>query len=424
MSREVEVWADWAELGGAVRMGRLRAVEARGKEIFSFEYDRPWLERGGSIRLDPDLGLVDGPQYLDGETRPNFGLFLDSSPDRWGRVLMQRREAAMARKEGRREHRLRELDFLLGVHDEQRMGALRFRDPEQGGRWLNDDPAMATPPWTSLRELEQASWKLQRDDAGNDAETLKWLNLLLAPGSSLGGARPKAGVKDEHNDLWIAKFPGRADSRDVGAWEMVVHELAARSGVRVAEARLEAYARKRRTFLTKRFDRRVVSGERRRVHFASAMTLLGQNDGAGSGSGVSYLELAEWILRNGAAPNEDLAQLWSRIVFSIAAGNTDDHLRNHGFLLTEDGWRLAPAYDLNPDPDGTGLSLNISETENALDFDLAREVAVYFRVSGKDAKRIVEMTAKGVGGWRELASAHRIPKVEQDEMAAAFRRVD
>lgn len=424
MSREVEVWADWAELGGAVRMGRLRAVETRGKEVFSFEYDRPWLERGGSIRLDPDLGLVDGPQYLDGETRPNFGLFLDSSPDRWGRVLMQRKEAAMARKEGRREYRLRELDFLLGVHDEQRMGALRFRDPEPGSRWLNDDPAMATPPWTSLRELEQASWKLQRDDDGKDAETLKWLNLLLAPGSSLGGARPKAGVKDEHNDLWIAKFPGRTDSRDVGAWEMVVHELAVRSGVRVAEARLEAYGRKRRTFLTKRFDRRVVSRERCRVHFASAMTLLGHNDGAGSGSGVSYLELAEWILRNGAAPDEDLAQLWSRIVFSIAAGNVDDHLRNHGFLLTEDGWRLAPAYDLNPDPDGTGLSLNITETDNALDCDLAREVAVYFRVSGKDAKRIVEATAKVVGGWRNLASAHRIPKVEQDEMAAAFRRVE
>jgi len=424
MSQETEVWADWAELGGPVRMGLLRTLEARGKEVFSFEYDRAWLERGLSVRLDPDLDLLDGPQYIKVETRPNFGLFLDSSPDRWGRILMQRREAARARAEGRRERRLRELDFLLGVHDEQRMGALRFRDPGQAARWLSDDPAMATPPWTSLRELEQASWRLQRHGGANDPETLRCLNLLIAPGSSLGGARPKAGVKDERDELWIAKFPGSGDSRDVGAWEMVVHELAARSGVRVAEARLEAYGKTHRTFLTKRFDRVAVAGERRRIHFASAMTLLGHNDGAGSGTGASYLELAEWILRNGAVPDEDLAQLWRRIVFSIAVGNVDDHLRNHGFLLAAGGWRLAPAYDLNPDPDGTGLSLNISETDNALDFDLAREVAVYFRVSGEDAEQIVAETAKVARGWRGLASAHRISKGEQEEMAAAFQRVE
>jgi len=343
MSREIEVWSDWQELVEPALMGRLRTTEIRGKEIFSFEYDASWLERGLSTQLDPDLQFLDGPQYVDTESRPNFGIFLDSSPDRWGRVLMQRREAARAREHARPERRLRELDFLLGVHDEQRLGALRFRDSEKGSGWLSDEATMATPPWTSLRELQQASWKLQQDDPRTDSDYLKWLSLMIAPGSSLGGARPKAGVKDGEGHLWIAKFPGRNDVREIAAWEMVVHRLAIQSGIEVSEARLEAFGDGHRTFLSKRFDRVVEGGECKRIHFASAMTLLGYNDGDGGGSGVSYLELAEWLIRHGANSDEDLHQLWRRIVFSIAVRNTDDHLRNHGFLLTPEGWRLSPA---------------------------------------------------------------------------------
>jgi serine/threonine-protein kinase HipA len=424
MSREIEVWGDWIELGGPVRMGNLRAIETRGKEVFSFEYEKSWLDRGIATGLDPDLRLLDGPQYLDAGERPNFGIFFDSSPDRWGRVLMQRREAARAREESRPERRLRELDVLVGVHDEQRSGGLRFRDAASQGEWLNDDPSMATPPWTSLRELEHASWQLQRTDLRENAESLKWLRLIIAPGSSLGGARPKAGVSDESGQLWIAKFPGRNDSRDIGAWEMLAHRLAKESGVLVSNARLEQFGGEHRTFLSERFDRRVVDGERRRLHFASAMTLLGHSDGAGAETGVSYLDLAEILLQFGAAPGFDLRQLWLRIIFSIAVGNTDDHLRNHGFLLTREGWRLSPAYDINPSPDEAGLSLNISETDNALSFDLAVEMAPFFRVEKKEANQLVKSVRAITGRWRTVARDLSITRSDQDAMEVAFVRFE
>lgn len=188
-------------------MGLLRASEARGKEVFAFEYDREWLRRESFRDLDPDLQLYEGPLYLDSADRPNFGLFLDSSPGRWGRLLMRRREAVRARAEGRPERRLQEIDFVLGVHDEQRVGGMRFRETSRGDAWQCDDPTMVTPPWTSLRELEHASWQLQRDDAEQDPHYREWLSLLMAPSSSLGGARPKAGVRGEQGELWIAKFP-------------------------------------------------------------------------------------------------------------------------------------------------------------------------------------------------------------------------
>ena len=420
MSREIEVWGDWHELGNPTLIGVLRASEARGKEVFSFEYDTGWLEEESFRSLDPDLQLYSGPQYLDGETRPNFGLFLDSSPDRWGRLLMQRREAVVAREGARKQLRLRELDFLLGVHDEQRLGALRFKEPATGQSWLNDDSSMVTPPWTSLRELEQASWKLQREDASEDAQYLQWLNLMIAPGSSLGGARPKAGVQDESGDLWIAKFPGRNDERDMGAWEMVCNDLAVEAGLSVAEARLEQFGGEQGTYMTRRFDRVTGSNGKKRIHFASAMTLLGLNDGADHVAGVSYLDLVELIIRQGAVPEADLEELWKRIVFSIAIHNTDDHLRNHGFLLTPEGWILSPAYDINPDPDGRGLNLNISETDNSLSFDLALEVAPYFRLDGAGASKIMKAVKDAVAGWRDVASSCGISRSEQEAMEPAF----
>ncbi len=420
MSQEIEVWADWLDTGCPMLMGHLHSSQSRGKEIFSFSYGKEWLDSSHARPLDPDLQLFGGPQYHDNGQRPNFGLFLDSSPDRWGRLLMQRREAAMARETGRAAHRLLETDYLLGVHDEQRSGALRFKERETGDVWLSDDATMRTPPWASLRELEHASWKVQDDSASDDPHYLEWLNLLIAPGSSIGGARPKAGVRDSRGDLWIAKFPGRTDSRDMAAWEMLVHQLAVSAGLHVAEASLQQFGGGHRTFMTRRFDRVQGSQGTKRVHFASAMTLSGHADGDDHLAGASYLEMVEFLMRQGAQTNRDLAELWRRIVFSISVRNTDDHLRNHGFLLTRDGWVLSPAYDLNADPAGTGLSLNISETDNALSLELALEVSPYFRLKQQAAETILREVRDAVGKWRHHANDLRIGRTEQEMMAAAF----
>ena len=420
MSREIEVWADWREPGPPMRMGHLRSTPSRGKEVFSFSYDRAWLVGGHSRQLDPDLRFFSGPQYLSAADRPNFGIFLDSSPDRWGRLLMQRREAAQAREEGRPTQRLQETDYLLGVHDEQRVGALRFKEPAKSDAWQCNEPWMRTPPWASLRELEHASWKIQDESANDDPHYLEWLKLLMAPGSSIGGARPKAGVKDPSGDLWIAKFPGRSDTRDMAAWEMLIHQLAVTAGLQVAESNLHLFGKGHRTFLTRRFDRSPGTDGRERLHFASAMTLLGHADGDGHDTGASYLELVGFIVRNGARTAVDLEELWRRIVFSIAVHNTDDHLRNHGFLLTDGGWILSPAYDLNADPDGTGLSLNISETDNALSFDLALEVAPYFRLKPADAGSILQQVKHAVKSWQSHAKTLGIARAEQEIMAAAL----
>jgi serine/threonine-protein kinase HipA len=328
---------------------------------------------------------------------------------------MRRREAMLARKEQRKENLLFETDYLLGVYDEHRMGALRFK-LENTGVFLNDNRAMAAPPFTSLRELEQASLRLEQEDSINDPEYIKWLNMLMAPGSSLGGARPKASVIDPSQQLWIAKFPSKFDDRNTGAWEMVVHNLAKQAQINVADAFIEKFSGRHHTFITKRFDRI----QHQRIHFASAMTLLGYSDGADFQEGVSYLQLAEFIMQNGVNIEKDLEELWRRIVFSICVSNTDDHLRNHGFLLTPKGWELSPAYDINPNENGSGLKLNISETDNALEIDLAIEVAPYFRIKNDKAKQIVESVKKAVSTWKTVATQYKISKNDQELMSRAF----
>ncbi len=420
MSRNLEVWADWLDNGSPVRMGRLRSILTRGKEVFSFTYDDGWLAMENARPLDPELKLFSGPQYPVSATRANFGLFLDSSPDRWGRLLMQRREASQARDADRPARTLLETDYLLGVHDEQRSGALRFKEPETSDSWLSSEPTMRTPPWTSLRELEHASWNIQDHAAMDDPSYRDWLRLLIAPGSSIGGARPKAGVRDPAGDLWIAKFPGRSDERDIAAWEMLAHRLAVAARLNVAEADIRPFGNCHRTFLTRRFDRVSGSQGNRRIHFALAMTLLGYSDGDNHQADASYLDIVELLIRQGARPTEDLEELWRRIVFSIAIRNTDDHLRNHGFLLTEHGWCLSPAYDLNPSSEGTGLSLNISEIDNALSFDLALEVAPHFRLKPKTAESHLNEIRNVVGIWRDHANTLGIPRHEQETMAPSF----
>lgn len=383
-NKTIYVFADWTGLSGPTPLGTLTATLIRGKEVFSFAYNERWLKSGHTQNLDPNLQLYNGSQYNPGD-KPNFGLFLDSSPDRWGRMLMKRREAIAARKEGRRAATLFESDFLLCVYDEHRMGGLRFKTDGEG-RFLNADENFAVPPWTSLRKLEQASLQLEGEEEKTDEETWRWLNLLLAPGSSLGGARPKASVKSPDGDLWIAKFPSGRDEHNVGAWEMVAFQIASDAGLKVSQATAKKFAGRHHTFLNKRFDR-ATSGKR--IHFASAMTLLGYNDGADFHTGVSYLELAEFIVQNGGSVAADLKELWKRIVFNICIKNTDDHLRNHGFLLTERGWTLSPVYDVNPFPDGTGLTLNISEDDNSLDLELALSVSPHFRIKPAEGTAII-----------------------------------
>ncbi len=413
--RTIEVYADWIGLGSAARLGTLSVQAPRGKEVFSFEYDAAWLRRDDNRTLDPDLRFYKGPQYA-GVGKPNFGLFLDSSPDRWGRVLMRRREAILARKEGRAPRRLGEADYLLGVHDKNRMGALRFKLAGSES-YQSSDTAMAAPPWSTLRDLEYASFLAEHEE--DDDKLDPWLAMLIAPGSSLGGARPKASVVDEKGELWIAKFPGKDDERDSGAWEMLVADLARAAGIEMSECRLDSFSKRGSTFMTKRFDRQ---GEGR-IHFASAMTLLGRKDGDDAEAGASYLELAEFIMRSGSRPDADLRELWKRIVFSIAVSNTDDHLRNHGFLLEAKGWRLSPAYDINPSPDSAGLSLAIDEHDNSLDFGLAISVAQYFRLSKPDALSILEAIRGVVSTWQERTKALGIRRPEIELMQRAFQRV-
>lgn len=411
--QQILVYADWEGIDLPTYMGTLSASPIRGKEVFSFEYNEDWLSSHGSIYLDPNLGLYKGRQYLP-EDKNNFGIFLDSSPDRWGRVLMKRREAVMSRKEDRKERSLYESDFLLGVFDLHRMGALRFKLNEEGN-FLNDNKDFATPPWAALRDLEYASLQLE-DENKDDEESLKWLNMLIAPGSSLGGARPKASVMDEKGQLWIAKFPSRNDNKDVGAWEMVVQRLAVDAGLNVAMAMAKIFSGQYHTFLSKRFDR----AGKRRIHFASAMTLLGYKDGADHTAGVSYLALAEFIQKYGADVDSNLEELWRRIVFNICVCNTDDHLRNHGFLLTEQGWILSPAYDINPVETGAGLTLNISETDNSLSLEVAKEVAEYFRLNNDKADKIIAEVVSSVKKWKDVASGYGISNNQIQSMKNAF----
>lgn len=413
--RRVLVFAHWIGMDAPVLMGNLYSELLRGREVFSFEYEESWLLSAYAQLLDPDLQLYSGKHYLV-DDKPNFGMFLDSSPDRWGRILMRRREAAFAREEERSEQNLFETDYLLGVYDGHRMGALRFKSENQGP-FLNDDREMAAPPWASIRELEEISLRLEDDDVVDDPDYLKWLSMLIAPGSSLGGARPKASILDFENHLWIAKFPSKNDQSDIGCWEMVTYELAKIARINMAESQARTFSNSNHTFLTKRFDRTKL-GER--IHFASAMTMLGYRDGQNYQDGISYLDLVEFISANGANVSSDLEELWRRIVFSICVSNTDDHLRNHGFILTSKGWALSPAYDINPVETGSGLSLNISENDNALSLDLAMEVHEYFRITEKRAHAIINEIKKAIQNWRFISRKYGISKAEQELKSMAF----
>ena len=410
MSTVVYVFADWEAFEEPTLVGTLRSSVIKNKEHFSFSYENDWLQSPYAQKIDPDLNLYLGEQHS--EDSKNFRTFLDSCPDRWGRLLMKRREAIIARQEERRPNVLYEIDYLLGVHDLYRLGALRFKR-EMKGPFLDNDEKLAAPPISSLRDLEYAAQQVEYNRNTDHPEYLKWLTLLMSPGSSLGGARPKASVVDDNNQLWIAKFPSRHDDHDIAAWEFVVYQLAVSAGIQMAECRIEKFNSHHHTFLTKRFDRT----PDHRLHFSSAMTQLGYYDGDYD---ASYLELAQFLTEHGANTKQDLAQLWRRIVFNIAVSNTDDHLRNHGFIYSNGGWLLSPAYDINPVTPANGLHLNITDDDNSLNYELAMDVIEFFQLSTSQAQRIKDEVLISVARWETVASSANISRSEQRNMASAF----
>jgi serine/threonine-protein kinase HipA len=405
VTREVEVWID-ADVAPSARVGTLH--DDRGQ--VRFRYDRAWRDAAEAFQIDPALSLDDAPFFPDTETG-NFGVFLDSSPDRWGQTLMQRREALAARNEKRRPRTLHAWDYLLGVQDATRQGALRFRSPGSGPFLAAE--ALAAPPVTSLGELESVARELTGRRIDDLARLRRWLAVLVAPGASLGGARPKANFRERDGSLWIGKFPAHGDDRDTGAWEWLAHRLGSRAGIDVPDAQLVKFS-DFHTFCVKRFDR---AGGKRRF-YASAMTMLGRD----RSEGTSYLELAQFLRLRGdpAHIDADLEQLFRRVVFFVLIGNRDDHLRNHGFLLAGNGWRLAPAFDVNPNADKAEHVLDLDEGSPLPSIDAVLATHAYYGLDRRRAGTIVSEVGKVVASWRNEARRLRLAAADIEVMAAAF----
>jgi len=410
MEREALVYVD---LDGRPHLvGRLWARVRKDKESATFEYEPGWLEHRERFSLEPALKLGPGP-FHTGADMPMFGAIGDSAPDRWGRALMRRMERKLAERDGRPTRTLWEMDFLLMVDDEARPGALRFAEQE-GRPFLREGGAERIPPVVELPKLLSAAQRVI-DEKDTDED----LRLLFAPGSSLGGARPKASVREKNGSLAIAKFPRKDDEINTVVWEAVAFSLAKKAGIVVPAVRLETVAKKP-VLLLQRFDR----DGARRVPFLSAMSMLGSKDSETR----SYLEIVDALRQHGAAPKPDMEALWRRLVFNILISNTDDHLRNHGFLYQgREGWRLSPAYDLNPMPVDIKpriLATAINEEDATASLALAMEVAEYFELDALKAKTIAREVGKSVSKWRDEAARHGLKKAEIDRMASAFEHED
>lgn len=402
----LEVWLD-CDLGPPCLVGTL----AHDRGQIRFHYERVWLRDARAFALDPDLSLDEAPFFPKPELG-NFGIFLDSSPDRWGQTLMKRREALQAKDEKRTPRTLYAWDFLIGVQDFTRQGALRFR--LAGTEEFLGNEKMAAPPITTLRELEAVAYQLSSRRIDDLDALRKWLSVLVAPGASLGGARPKANFTEADGSLWIGKFPAQDDDRDVGAWELVAHSLALKAGVDVPAAKAVRLNNEFHTFCVQRFDR--ANGTRR--FYASAMTLLRKEQS----EGTSYLELAQFLRGkgDGAHADADLEQLFRRVAFNVAIGNRDDHLRNHGFVLGATGWRLAPAFDVNPNIDKAEHVLNIDDADNRPSLQTVLTTATFYGLTEERGKQIVEEVASAVDGWESLARQAGIARGDVELTVGAF----
>lgn len=412
--KKLLVYADFDWLRDIEPIGELSYESIRGSDSYSFQFDDKWLKRYGSLFISADLNNYTGLQY----TQPGkdiFGCFSDALPDRWGRTLLNRREQILAIEDKRSVRRLSSFDYLLGIDDFSRMGGFRFKETADGD-FINSSNTLRIPPLTSISELIYASREIEKSEEENKLPDKKWITQLVYPGSSLGGARPKATVVDKDKVLYVAKFPSRRDDYDVGLWEHLCHLLAKKAGINAASTQVISTNDKNHTLLSRRFDRK---NDGRRIHFASAMTLLGLSDGDNASTGNGYLDIVDFILQNCTEVSKNLQELFRRITFSICIGNSDDHFRNHGFLLTAKGWTLSPAYDMNPTLNEY-QSLLISKSSNKADLEILSDACEDYMLSPEVATKIISEVAIAVKNWKAWATTLGISISEMEMFGNVF----
>lgn len=400
------VYAEFDWLAAPTLVGELGYESLRGSDSYAFKFDNDWLRRYGSLFLSADINNYPGQQYTQ-PGRDIFGCFSDALPDRWGRLLLNRREQILASEERRPIRRLSSFDYLIGIDDFSSMGGFRFKTALEG-EFINCDSHLRIPPLTDLRSLIAASMEIEKSEEQNRLPEMKWIQQLVHPGSSLGGARPKAGVRDTDGFLYVAKFPSRNDDYDVSLWEHLSHLLAKKAGVNAAETSVISTGDKYHALLSKRFDR---TSNGQRIHFASAMTLLGLSDSSDAQTGNGYLDIVDFILQNCYDVENNLRQLYRRVAFNIAIGNTDDHFRNHGFLLTPRGWTLSPAYDMNPTTNDY-QSLLITSSTNKSDLSLLLDASEEYMIGKEEAAKIISEVTDAVKAWRRMAASLGVAKRE------------
>ena len=412
--KKLYVYADFDWLKEVELIGELGYESLRGADSYSFTFNNEWLRQHSDLFLSDDLNNYPGQQYTQPD-RDIFGCFSDALPDRWGRTLLLRREQIAAAEEKRPVRRLSSFDFLTGIDDFSRMGGFRFKE-DPNGKFINVSESLRIPPLTDIRELIEASTEIEKSEEENILPDRKWVVQLVQPGSSLGGARPKASVIGTDKTLYVAKFPSRKDNYNAGLWEHFSHLLAIKAGIDAATTKVLATGEKYHTLLSKRFDR---TQEGKRIHFASAMTLLGLSDGDNATTGHGYLDIVDFIIQSCTDVERNLQELYRRVAFNICIGNTDDHFRNHGFLLTAKGWTLSPAYDMNPTL-SEYQSLLVSLTSNKAELSILLDACEDYMLNRKTAEKMISGVIEAVKGWRELATRLSISKREADMFAGVL----
>lgn len=412
--KKLLVYADFDWLKEIVCLGELSYESLRGSDSYGFTFDDAWLKKHGNLFLSVDLNNYPGRQYtLPGKDL--FGCFSDALPDRWGRTLLNRREQILAMEEKRPVRRLSSYDYLTGIDDFSRMGGFRFKETTEGD-FINTSNRLRIPPLSYIRDLMHASQEIEKSEEENQLPDKKWLTQLVQPGSSLGGARPKASIINTDNRLWVAKFPSRKDDYDAGLWEHFCHLLARKAGVNAASTQVISTRDKYHTMLSCRFDRTVAG---RRIHFASAVSLAGLSDGDNAGTGHGYLDMVDFILQSCTDVEANLKELFCRVAFNICIGNSDDHFRNHGFLLTSKGWTLSPAYDMNP-TFNEYQSLLISRFSNKADLNILLDAYEDYMLNKTTASQIIAEVAGTVKGWKSLTATLGIAQREMDMFGEVF----
>ena len=414
--QKLYVYADFDWLKEIELIGELGYDSLRGSDSYSFKFADSWLKKYNAILLSDDLNNYPGVQYTQ-MGKDIFGCFADALPDRWGRTLFLRREQILASEQGRPVRRLSSFDFLTGIEDFLRMGAFRFKESLDSD-FINVADSLRIPPLTELRELIAASKELEKCEEENILPNERWIKQLVKPGSSLGGARPKANVIDADGTVYVAKFPSLKDDYDAGLWEHFCHLLAQKAGINAAETKVISVNDKYHTLLSRRFDRK----DNKRIHFASAMTMLGLKDGANADTGNGYLDIVDFILQGCTDVENNLQELYRRVAFNICIGNSDDHFRNHGFLLTSKGWTLSPAYDMNPTLNDH-QSLLINSKTNKSDLSILLESCEEYMLPADVAQKIIAEVTEAVKSWRTLATKLGISKKEIHQFEGVFDSV-